>query len=162
MSKILYAPGIEVVSGALAKIQKKSNHAWDQNMVLATHREAATMNPKCSRLYLRKVNQLPWQPGKLISLDVRDLRIKFATKAKAVAARKTDLLNLTKDQINFRALRDEYKQKTGYGSTFKAFLWAGAEKYWNDTNVQWPANDGISLTYQEFADAMNYAREHAN
>ena len=53
MAKAEYADMIKTVSGALTKINKKSPHAADQKMVLATHRVAATTNPNCSRLYLR-------------------------------------------------------------------------------------------------------------
>ena len=53
MAKASYAPMFETVSGALNKIDKKSPHAADQKMVLATHRKAPTTSPDCSRVYLR-------------------------------------------------------------------------------------------------------------
>ena len=53
MAKVEWADAIKTVSGALVKINKKSPHAADQKMILATHRVAATTNPKCNNLYLR-------------------------------------------------------------------------------------------------------------
>ena len=53
MAKVEYADAIKTVSGALTKINKKSPHAADQKMVLATHRVAPTTSPDCSRLYIR-------------------------------------------------------------------------------------------------------------
>ena len=41
MAKVEYADAIKTVSGALTKINKKSPHAKDQKMVLATHRSVA-------------------------------------------------------------------------------------------------------------------------
>ena len=58
MAKVEYADAIKTVSGALTKINKKSQHAADQKMVLATHRVAPTQNPNCSRLYLRGLNSI--------------------------------------------------------------------------------------------------------
>ena len=54
MAKASYAPMFETVSGALNKINKKSPHAGDQKMVLATHRKAPTTSTDCSRVYLRR------------------------------------------------------------------------------------------------------------
>ena len=51
MAKVVWAPGISTVSGALSKINKKKPHAADMQMLLATHRKAATTNTDCNRLY---------------------------------------------------------------------------------------------------------------
>ena len=64
MAKATYAPMFETVSGALNKIDKKSPHAADQKMVLATHRKAPTTSPDCSRVYLRFKAQKDTANGK--------------------------------------------------------------------------------------------------
>ena len=51
------APLFETIQGALTKINKKSQHADDERMVLATHRAAETTSKHCSRLYLQGYNQ---------------------------------------------------------------------------------------------------------
>ena len=56
MAVVQYADAIKTVSGALTKINKKSAHAGDQKMVLATHRVAESTNPNCSRLYQFEVS----------------------------------------------------------------------------------------------------------
>ena len=58
MAKVEYADAIKTVSGALTKINKKSQHAGDQKMILATHRVAETSNPNCSRLYFRGLSSV--------------------------------------------------------------------------------------------------------
>ena len=40
MAKVVWAPGISTVSGALQKINKKSPHAADQQMLLASDERA--------------------------------------------------------------------------------------------------------------------------
>ena len=52
MGKVTYAPGIDKVSGALAKPKKKDGHSCGSYLI-GTHREAPTTNPACSRLYIR-------------------------------------------------------------------------------------------------------------
>ena len=65
MAKATYADLIKIVSGALTKINKKSEHAEDQKMVLATHRVAPTQSRQCSRIYLRGLSAVSRtsQPG---------------------------------------------------------------------------------------------------
>lgn len=160
MGRILYAPGIEVVSGAMSKINRKSNHAWDQNMFLATHREKPTMNPRCSRAYFRKINNLP--TGLSQTADARAARNIFGTKATAISQRRQNLATLTQDQAKFIELNAGYKLKTGYSGTFTAFLWAGADHYWNEPNVDWPQSGPIELTQEQFNTYMDVARSKAS
>ena len=50
MAIAVYADVVSTLSGALTKINKKSPHAVDQKMVLATHRTAPTTQVgKCNR-----------------------------------------------------------------------------------------------------------------
>ena len=57
MAVAVYADVVSSLSGALTKINKKSPHAVDQKMVLATHRNAPTTQVgKCNRMYLRGLN----------------------------------------------------------------------------------------------------------
>jgi hypothetical protein len=80
MAKVEWNDAVKTVSGALVKINKKSQHAADQKMVLATHRTAATTNPECNNIYLRKPTKrsTPLTPNEI---EVRD---KFTAVAKAV------------------------------------------------------------------------------
>ena len=58
MAKASYAPMFETVSGALNKINKKSPHAGDQKMVLATHRTAPTTTTLVLAVNLTQVCQV--------------------------------------------------------------------------------------------------------
>ena len=59
MAVAVYADVVSTLSGALTKINKKSPHAVDQKMVLATHRNAPTTQVgKCNRMYLRGLNSV--------------------------------------------------------------------------------------------------------
>ena len=116
MANVEYADMIKTVSGALTKINKKSQHARDQKMVLGTHRVAATTNPNCSRIYLRGYRSVI---GKTLpmSADARAARQRFAQVAAAVKARKENVSTLTSDMIAFQAQKETGKK------TFKAYLW---------------------------------------
>ncbi len=96
MAKVEYADAIKTVSGALTKINKKSQHAADQKMVLATHRVAPTQNPNCSRLYLRGLNSI--------------------SRSTPVTTEET---RISADQAAFAAQKDAPNGK----KTMKAFLW---------------------------------------
>ncbi len=118
MAKVEYADAIKTVSGALTKINKKSQHAADQKMVLATHRVAATTNPNCSRLYLRGLNSIT-RSTPVTSEETR-IRNRFSAVAAAVAARAKDLQKISADQAAFAAQKDQPNGK----KTMKAFLWS--------------------------------------
>ena len=117
MAKVEYADAIKTVSGALTKINKKSPHAGDQKMVLATHRVAATTNPNCSRLYLRGLSSITRSssPG----ADEMAARQRFAAVAAAVATRAKDVSKITADQEAFKAQKDT----PGGRKTLKAWYW---------------------------------------
>lgn len=151
MAKILYAPGIQEVSGALSKIDVKSKHAQDMNMFLATHRVAATMSRKCSRAYFRKIDQLPWHVNGTTAKtpEVRTIRMNFTIKTQAISQRRANIATLTGDQQAYRALNAQFVQKHGYSGTFKSFFWTAAEKYFDNTSVEWPQG-AIELTYNEY------------
>ena len=123
MAKVEYADAIKTVSGALTKINKKSPHAQDQKMVLATHRVAATTSTACSRLYLRGLSSVTrsTQP----SSHELDIRERFAAVAAMVKVRAKDLTKIDDDQAAFLAQRDTAAGK----KTMRAYLWlvCGAE-----------------------------------
>ena len=123
MAKVEYADAIKTVSGALTKINKKSPHAADQKMVLATHRVAPTTSPDCSRLYIRGLSAVSrsTQP----TTKELQVRARFAAVRAMVAERADDLSHITSDQQAFIAQKDTAGGKT----TMRAYLWmvCGAE-----------------------------------
>ena len=117
MAKVEYADAIKTVSGALTKINKKSPHAADQKMVLATHRVAATTNPACSRLYLRGLSAVTRSTP--VTADEQAQRARFAAIARAVAARGKDMAQTAQDITAFNAQKDQ----PGGLKTLKAYRW---------------------------------------
>ena len=118
MAKVEYADAIKTVSGALTKINKKSPHAADQKMVLATHRVAPTTSPDCSRLYLRGLSAVTRKTP--ITADEQAQRARFAAIARAVAARGNDLAQAAQDITAFNAQKDQ----PGGLKTLKAYRWS--------------------------------------
>ena len=116
MGKVTYSPGIEYVQGALAKAKKKDGHSCG-TYLLGTHRVAATQNPNCTSLFIREADVYE-RTTPLTSKEL-DARARFTAVAAAVKARKEDLMNITKDQIDFAAQKDQPGGKT----TMKAYLW---------------------------------------
>ena len=123
MAKVEYADAIKTVSGALTKINKKSPHAADQKMVLATHRVAPTTSPDCSRLYIRGLSAV----SRSTQPTTKELavRARFAAVRAMVAERADDLQHISSDQAAFIAQKDTAGGKT----TMRAYLWlvCGAE-----------------------------------
>ena len=117
MAKVEYADAIKTVSGALTKINKKSQHAADQKMVLATHRVAPTQNPNCSRLYLRGLNSISRSTP--VTTEETRVRNRFASIAAAVSARSKDLMKISADQAAFAAQKDQ----PGGKKTMRSYLW---------------------------------------
>ena len=117
MAKVEYADAIKTVSGALTKINKKSPHAADQKMVLATHRVAATTSPACSRLYLRGLSAVTRSTP--VTADEQAQRARFAAIARAVAARGKDMAQTAQDIAAFNAQKDQ----PGGLKTLKAYRW---------------------------------------
>ena len=116
MGKVTYTPGIEYVQGALAKAKKKDGHICGDYLI-GTHRTAATQNPNCTRLYIRKGSSYA-RTSPLTSKEL-DARARFTAVAAAVKARKEDLSQITTDQINFASQKDQ----AGGKKTMKAYLW---------------------------------------
>ena len=117
MAKVEYADMIKTVSGALTKINKKSPHAADQKMVLATHRTAPTTNPDCSRVYLRGLSSITRTTP--VSADELAVRTRFATISAQVNQRAKDINTYPADYRQFQAQKDT----PGGAKTFKAYLW---------------------------------------
>ena len=117
MAKVVWAPGISTVSGALSKINKKSPHAADQQMLLATHRTAATTSPDCNRLYLRGLGSVTRSTP--VTADEQAQRARFAAISRAVAARGKDMAQTATDISAFNAQKDQ----PGGLKTLKAYRW---------------------------------------
>ena len=117
MAKVVWAPGIETVSGALTKINKKSPHAADQQMLLATHRVAATTSTHCSRLYMRGLSSVTRSTP--VSSDEMARRNRFSAIAKAVNERRKDLSKIAQDLDAFNAQKDT----AGGYKTMRQYLW---------------------------------------
>ena len=84
-------------------------------MLLATHRVAATENPNCNRLYLRKKTERSTSPG----ANELFARVRFTAVAAAVSTRSKDLSQITRDQQAFIAQKD----LAGGKKTMKAWYW---------------------------------------
>ena len=117
MAKVEYADAIKTVSGALTKINKKSPHAADQKMVLATHRVAPTTSPDCSRLYIRGLSAVS-RSSQPTSKELA-VRARFTAVAAAIKTRKADLMRVTEDEAAFMAQKD----LAGGKKTLKAWYW---------------------------------------
>ena len=126
MAKVVWAPGISTVSGALVKIDKKSPHAADQQMLLATHRTAPTMSKKCNNLYLRGLQSVTRSTP--VTADEQVIRTRFAAVARAVAVRKKDLAHVASDLAAFNA-----QKETGY-PTLKSYLWSVCAAIYDQNN----------------------------
>ena len=123
MAKVEWSAGIDSVSGALSKPGKNGQHTCAK-MLLGTHRIAATespdcnrQNPDCTRLYIRKGTS--YERTNPLSSKELDARARFTAVAAAVKARKSDLNQITTDQINFAAQKDQ----AGGKKTMRAYLW---------------------------------------
>lgn len=118
MAKATYAPMFETVSGALNKIDKKSPHAADQKMVLATHRKAPTTSPDCSRVYLRGLSSVSRTTP--VTAKETGIRTKFAAVSTAVNARLQDPTKQAADEAAFKAQKDAANGK----KTMRSYLWS--------------------------------------
>ena len=117
MAKVEYADAIKTVSGALTKINKKSPHAADQKMVLATHRVAPTTSPDCSRLYIRGLSAVSRSPQP--TTKELAVRARFAAVRAMVAARADHPSHITSDQAALIAQKDT----AGGKKSMRAYLW---------------------------------------
>ena len=114
MAKVEWSPGIEHVSGALAKPGSNPQHSCT-HMLLGTHRRAATTSDACNRLYMRKKVHRSTYP----SVDEIDARARFAAVAIAVNNRRKNLSLITTDQQNFLAQRNT----PGGCRTMRKYYW---------------------------------------
>ena len=118
MAKASYAPMFETVSGALNKIDKKSPHAGDQKMVLATHRKAPTTSPDCSRVYLRGLSSVTRTTP--VTAKETTIRTKFAAVSAAVTTRLQDTTKQAADLAAFNAQKDAANGK----KTMRSYIWS--------------------------------------
>ena len=116
MAKVTYSPGIDHVSGALAKPKKKDGHSCGSYLI-ATHREAATENPNCSRLYIKPKDT--FKRTTALSEDELAARTRFTAVQAAVRARAKNMNLIAQDQEAFLAQKDQPYGKT----TMRAYLW---------------------------------------
>ena len=117
MSKVSYAAGIDTVSGALTKPKNVDGHSHGSYLI-GTHRTAATTNPDCLRLYIRKPDV--YKRSTAPSADELWLRARFSAVSRAVQARKEDVTRIDADQAAFIAQRDT----AGGKKTMTAYLWS--------------------------------------
>jgi len=115
MAKVNWSAGIDSVSGALAKPGSNPQHSCEK-MLLGTHRVAATTNPDCNRLYLRKKMKRSTPLGQ----DEIFARQRFTAVTRAVSTRAKNLNTISQDQAAFNA----QKNSAGGYKTFKSWLWA--------------------------------------
>ena len=116
MAHVTYSPGIDHVSGALAKPKKKDGHSCGSYLI-GTHREAATENPNCSRLYIKPKDN--YKRTTALSEDELAARTRFTAVQAAVRLRAKNMSLIAQDQEDF------LEQKNGpYGrKTMRAYLW---------------------------------------
>ena len=117
MAKVEWADAIKTVSGALTKINKKSQHAGDQKMILATHRVAETTSPDCSRLYMRGLSSVTRSTP--LSTKEMQNQSRFSAVAAAVKTRAKSLEYAASDRAAFL----EQKNEANGRKTMKSYLW---------------------------------------
>ena len=116
MGKVTYSPGIEYVNGSLAKPKKENGHSHGDYLI-GTHRTAATQNPNCTRLYIRKAGT--YDRATEPSARELEVRARFTAVAGMVKARAKGLSKMAADQEAFNAQKDTAGGKT----TMRAYLW---------------------------------------
>ena len=119
MGKVVYATGIDYVSGSLAKPKKNGNGGHScGTYLIGTHRVAATTNPNCTRIYIKNANA--YDRSTLPSADELAARQRFTAVQEAVRLRAKDLTHMTQDQEDFMDQRNLANGK----KTMKAYLWS--------------------------------------
>ena len=116
MGKVTYSPGIQYIKGSLAKPKKVDGHNHGDYLI-GTHREAATTNPNCTRIYIRKADT--YVRSTEPSSKELAARVRFSTVQAAVNTRAKNLATLAQDQAAFLAQKDQ----AGGCKTFKSWLW---------------------------------------
>ena len=116
MAKIKWGQGIDYVSGLMGARPKKGEpHSDHTNVLLATHRKAATTNPNCTRVYMVGEYNRSTDPSAKELL----IRARFNAVSKAVALRRKDLMQINQDNAAFLAQRDT----AGGCKTLTKYLW---------------------------------------
>ena len=115
MAKVEWSAGIDHVSGALSKPGKNGRHSCSK-MLLGTHRIAATTNPNCNRLYLRK----KVERSTPVTADEVARRNRFGAISSSVNARLKDLSKISADQAAFLAQKNE----PGGKPTMLSYIWS--------------------------------------
>ena len=116
MAKVKYATGIDYVKGSLSKPKVKDGHSCGTYLI-GTHREAATENPDCTRIYVREAEA--YKRTTPVTDNEQQARSRFQSVAAAVRTRAKNLSTLTSDQEAFEAQKGLANGK----KTFKAYLW---------------------------------------
>ena len=115
MAKVEWSAGIDHVSGALSKPGKNGRHSCSK-MLLGTHRVAATTNPNCDRLYLRR----KVERSTPVTADEVARRNRFGAISASVNARLKDLSKISADQTAFLAQKNE----PGGKPTMLSYIWS--------------------------------------
>ena len=105
MGKITYAPGIQTVSGSLAKPKKVDGHNHG-DYVIATHRTAPTTNPNCNRIYLRKPATYDRDPNSFSAHEL-ELQQRLTTASRNTHTRMANLSTIEADTAAFKAQKDQ-------------------------------------------------------
>ena len=122
MGKVKCATGIDYVSGSLSKPKVRDGHSCGTYLT-GTHRVAATENPNCNRVYIRK----PVKRTTPVTARELEIRTRFQAVAAAVVARSKDLMNISTDQAAFLAQKDQPNGK----KTMRAYLWKVCGDAWD-------------------------------
>ena len=117
MGKVVYAEGIQYVSGALHRPKKVEGHSHGQYLI-GTHRSAPTTNPDCTRLYIRNADTYV-RKTKPSSNELR-VRAMFSAVSRAANTRMQNIATLADDMAAFKLQKDQPGGKT----TFKSYIWA--------------------------------------
>ena len=116
MGKVVWAPGIQSVSGALAKPKKRNGHSCGTYLI-GTHRTAPTENDDCNRLYVKSAET--YKRSTALSEDEINNRNRFTAVSRAIKTRKRDLQYIAQDQVDFMAQLNT----PGGKKTMFAYLW---------------------------------------
>jgi hypothetical protein len=117
MAKVKVGPaGIETISGALKRPKKQNGHNHG-NYLVAVHRQAASTNPNCQRLYSFDADR--YKRSTDPSAKELLIRARFNAVSKAVALRRKDLMQINQDNAAFLAQRDT----AGGCKTLTKYLW---------------------------------------
>ena len=129
MAVVKYQSGIDYVSGAAMRPKTKEGHSCG-GYVVGTHREAATTNPNCTRIYFKDKDA--YKRSTPVSAKETKIRQRFTAVATAVASRMQDLAQITSDQIAFNAQKDQ----PGGKKTMKSYLWSLEMATYDSTHPQ--------------------------